>query len=572
MEVGMSGLSRCKVIVSLLFASLFLSVSMVEAWEFSVMGKYTWEYQLYSQLGSKGFFGPYDRDNSTVSGVVNLAARNGWLGNEITGDNLASGSDVSANYMYSTLYPKVKLNEALSVEGSYRIGSWANPFPDTSLGQLNYSRYLNSQAYGVSRSFSPGYWNTLFLTAQLPWGVINVGKMPIPFGAGFFIDGSDETTAEALTLTVPYGPLAIALYYYPWRRGQFIDYPLITDKNNVMQPDVGGFLLFNSGNLSVSTLCEYWNMHWGPESQLRQSFNPVDSFNPGRANFRPTDITVLYGMGNLKYTNGRFFFNTEVAFWQQTTRNNRSESNLGLAPQTTYWEFWGGMTEFGVISGPAKLSLMWAYYPGYDRRAGVLIDRQPTVPSFFLDGGVSTYRPYSLLLSYNYGSGNGSKTYSSNHGFMTDASSFGARLDYAVAANLNAYASGFYAERVSQAYGWGWIRPDPSTTPTSPAMQYAFRFDRQGRSLIAYIPGTPNILERDLGYEIGAGFDWKLLEGLALHANFAYWQPGGWFKFACVDRTQPGWDVPVAGNNYGINPNRAIDPVFGSYISLETEF
>ncbi len=34
-------------------------------------------------------------------------------------------------------------------------------------------------------------------------------------------------------------------------------------------------------------------------------------------------------------------------------------------------------------------------------------------------------------------------------GHMTDANSFGARLDYAVAANLNAYGAFFYARRVS---------------------------------------------------------------------------------------------------------------------------
>ena len=54
---------------------------------------------------TNGFFGPYNQDNSSVSGTVRLAARNGWLGHEVasnlTGDNLASGSDVAANYMYT---------------------------------------------------------------------------------------------------------------------------------------------------------------------------------------------------------------------------------------------------------------------------------------------------------------------------------------------------------------------------------------------------------------------------------------------------------------------------------------
>jgi hypothetical protein len=86
----MSRLSRWIHIALALDALVCLWASPVDAWEFSISGKYTWEYQLYAQLGSKGFFGPYDQDNSTVSGFVNLAARNGWLGNEITGDRLSS--------------------------------------------------------------------------------------------------------------------------------------------------------------------------------------------------------------------------------------------------------------------------------------------------------------------------------------------------------------------------------------------------------------------------------------------------------------------------------------------------
>ncbi len=567
----MEGLWMRKFMGLAFIAVVCLLVSPVNAWEFSMFGTFKWQFYRFSQLGADGFFEPFDQDNSTVSATVNLAARNGWLGHEITGDNLASGSGAAANYIYSTFYPKVKVNEALSLEGSYRIGSWANPFPDTSLGQLNFSRYLNSEAYGRERSFSPGYWNTLFVTTQLPWQEMIIGKMALPFGLGFFLDGSDETTAEGVTLIAPFGPYAIGLYYYPWRRGQFVNYPLITDLNNAMQPDVGGFILYNSGNVSGAVLSEYWNMHWGAESQLLQNSAPFDPFNPGRTNFRATDITVLFGAADFKYFNGRFFFNSEVAFWQQTTRINRDESNL-LLPQTTYWEFWGGMMELGAICGPAKVSFLWAYYPGFDRRAGQLIDRQPTVPPQFMDGGVSAYKPYSLLLAYDYGSGNNSITYSSSHGFMTDASSYGVRLDYALAANLNIFGTLFYADRISQAYGWGWIRPNPSTTPTSPALQYGIRYTRQGFQDISFAANSPNILQRDLGYEVGGGFDWKLIEGYLFRAQVAYWQPGAWFNYACVDRTQPSWDVPVAANNFGINPNRTIAPIFGTHVALEMNF
>jgi len=73
--------------VGLILSLFFLLVSQAEAWEFSMTGNFTWEYYQFSQLGDKGFFGPYNQDNSFASTLpsssVRLAARNGWLGHEI---------------------------------------------------------------------------------------------------------------------------------------------------------------------------------------------------------------------------------------------------------------------------------------------------------------------------------------------------------------------------------------------------------------------------------------------------------------------------------------------------------
>ena len=47
------------------------------------------------------------------------------------------------------------------------------------------------------------------------------------------------------------------------------------------------------------------------------------------------------------------------------------------------------------------------------------------------------------------------------NGTAEDASIWAARLDYAVASNLNIYGSFFWADRTSKSgYGWGFIRPD----------------------------------------------------------------------------------------------------------------
>ena len=420
---------------------------------------------------------------------------------------------------------------------------------NVSLGQLNSSRYLNSQASGLGQSFSPGYWQLWNVEANLPWGTLSVGKQPNTIGLGLIIDSLENST-EAAVLTVPFGPFQISGQYYFWGPGK-LPYTLKTDRSGAAQPHFAAMLMYGAGNINSQIYIDYTNGHRGPESELL--INPeVDPKHPGLFPIFATDASTFFGFANFKYFNGRLFFNAEVGFYQEFYRQNGLPVNSTVLnpprplPQTRYWELWAGVIECGAVAGPAKISFLWAYYPGSDRRGGKLIDRQPTiVPVFSANGGVNLYLPYSLLLGYDYGSGNGSITRSSNHGFITDASTYGVRLDYAVAANLNAYATFLYANRVSQGYGWGWIRPDPAPDITSPGLQYgnngtAVNPPAVGGNLVdlSFATGAPNILERDLGYEIGGGIDWKLIEGYTLRARAAYWKPGAWFKFACVDRRQ----------------------------------
>ena len=589
--------------VCLVVALSVLLVSQAGAWEFSLTGIYTWEYYQFSQLGDKGFFGPYNQDNSSVKDTVRLAARNGWLGHEITAptlvsnqyDMVATGSDVAANYMFTLFYPKVKVNQALSLQGTYRIGSW-NPLnqSDAAYGQLNTSRYLNSQTTGLGSSFSPGYWESWYAVANLPWGSVTLGKSPNTIGLGVIID-SLENTAEAVVLAIPFGPFSVVAQYYPWGPGRPVadaasNYPLPTDRSAEAQPHLAAGLFYNAGKIKSETYIEYSNGHKGPESFIYQPTAGAPYF-PTTYPVFATDDSLFFGFSNLKYFDGRFFFNTEVGFYQEFFRQNglslNQVSGVYIKPQTRDWELWAGMIECGAVAGPAKLSFLWAYYPGPDRRGGKLIDRQPTiVPILSPNGGVNMYSPYSLLLGYNYGSGNNSITRSSNHGYITDASTYGVRLDYALAANLNVYATFLYANRVSQGYGRGWIRPNPGTgSETAPITIPTMEYGNSGAStnnplngnlvdlsFASGLTGAPNILERDLGYEIGGGFDWKLIEGYTLTARVAYWKPGDWFKYACVDRRQFHWDSPNAGNIWGVNPDREIDPIFGMRVAIQANF
>jgi hypothetical protein len=217
----------------------------------------------------------------------------------------------------------------------------------------------------------------------------------------------------------------------------------------------------------------------------------------------------------------------------------------------------------GTLVGPAKVSLLWAWIPGPDRRHGVLIDRQPFLQNSD-NTNTSFFRPYSLLLAYNYGAGNGSVSPDNGNGYMTDSNVYAARLDYAVASNLNVNGSFLWAERLSKGYGWGFIQPDLDAGIPTGAVAYGRKGD--------FANPAPAIPDSHLGWEIDLGLTWQILENYTIASSFGYWQPGRWFNFACVDRSNPGWKNPLPGNSFGINPDRTIDPVFGMEIVVSGEF
>jgi hypothetical protein len=280
------------------------------------------------------------------------------------------------------------------------------------------------------------------------------------------------------------------------------------------------------------------------------------------------------------------------------------------------------MAETGVLCGPAKLSFLYAWSNGPDRRAGVRDNiNQGTVQdpmndvsynvtdttAAYATGGLfprwqpqsvsntSVFKPYSFLMVYDYGTGAYINA-DTGKGFMEDASCFGGRLDYAVAANLNVYASGFWADRVGNGYGWGFLRPSqdaqgafpggvpPQTGVTNTVFGQVYQQYKGNPNLsvngaaINYANIAPNIPDNNLGWEVDAGGDWKLLEGLTLSLTGAYWQPGKWFSYACVDKGNPAWNGDLksgtlgTANNWGTHPGKRIDPIVALEIRVIGEF
>jgi hypothetical protein len=599
--------------VWLLAAALCLAIAVpANAWEFLMDGAYTWEWDYRSQGGSSGFFGPYDQDAGSGLAVAGFfAPLNGWFGSMVNNDGFVSGHDASWNVMYMSTNMEVRVNPAVRIRGNYYIGEWQElsnnnwtPNFEYGVGELVASGHLNSRSSGVQRSFSPGYWNTLWLTAETPWGIIAMGKRKSAFGLGNYYNGEESRSSESLALIAPYGPLRLQLSLYPARRGNTGSNYTVTDNPFAAQPNNGvgappantaGYFNqdFDKNNArwwdSVVPGITYRN---GPfEFGAIFNFVRAQTSGEGIINTPQNRETVtyseryeLYGTTYAKYNNGRFFFNAELD-WYEITNRNRARLQGGApnfaASRDTYTENWRAVAEGGFICGPAKLALLYGWAAGPDRRNGAQIDKNGLVtlagktgnirrPSSFANTGL--FRPYSLLMVYAYGLGthiNGD----SGNGYVEDASTYAARLDYAVASNLNVYTSFFWADRVSQSgYGWGFIKPVlPAASNGFPAGTIALFHDTARAN-------APSIPDTNLGYEFGAGVDWKLLEGLLLNVSTAYWQPGQWFSWACVDKTVPNWATAAAGLgnsnpvSWGINPNKQIDPVFGIELKVTGEF
>lgn len=556
------------------------------AWELGMTGTMNWYYEVYNQRGSQGFFGPYNVDNGAGTSTANL---NYWWNGARLSQNLVTGADAAKSYFFVVVEPEIKINPAVRLKGRYRLGQWNNP-------QAGY--YYTQDSPGTDNALSEGQWTMFWGTVNLPWGTLGVGKRQWKFGTGLQYDGSDGLTTESLVLNAPYGPLDIGIGFYPHRparRGATIQidpYDLMVtglsgagyfnhaDKSGGLIKDLLAYVVYNNGPVQAGILAAGSSFHIGPEAPLQISFLP-----PGRLG---QDSEFFHGTIFTKYNNGRFFFNAEAAWLYWTDRLSGVVSvNFGvpdptvtvgqtvvgttttLLPNPRYTEQWRAMVELGTICGPAKLSLISAWTPGPDRRNSALIGKQSAAfvwhPGFDLFlGNYDVFRPYSWLFTYNYGSGFNAYNLSLD-GYLRDAWILGGRLDYAVAANLNLYGTFIWAERTSNGYGWGAIGPN-GVFPGFSVPDGNIRFAINGAA------GSPNVPDRALGWETDFGADWQLLEGFTVGILAAYWQPGKWFNFACIDRSVPGWHVPTAGNFFGTRPDKKIDPIFGGQVTMSLSF
>ena len=559
--------------VAILGACLCVSALQARAWEFEMSGSFNWTQEWYNQTGSKGFFGQYNRDNGGLTRVANM---NFWNGGQFD-TNITTSADSGWSYFNVDLFPVIKVNEALHISGKYHLGTYGDPAA---------SDYHTQDAPGTTRAFSEGQWTLFWVTAVTPWGTVGIGKRPWTFGTALQYDGEDAASTESLSVVAPYGPFDIGFGFYPYRYAGSSSIPNYADddpynlngrqyfsradRSGTFIKDVLAFMVYHSGPMRAGILGSYGSYHIGPEALLQNPEGTVEQL--------ALDSQLFHGTAFVKFNNGRFFFNAEGAwlYWTDRWSGNQVFADPdNLYPNPRYIEQWRFMTELGVYSGPAKFTFLYAWTPGPDRRnrgdgTMTLIGKQPAafVRHDNYDrqlGNFDVFRPYSYLFSYNYGAGLNAYNLSGD-GYLRDASVLAARLDYAVAANLNVFGSVFYANRTAHGYSWGCLGPNAGAG--------AFANDPDGNvdiNLNRYNT-SPNIPDTALGYEVDLGFDWKLLEHWTFGVVYGYWQPGKWFSYACVDRSVPNWYQGTAGNNYGTRPDRTIDPIIGGSFNLTYDF
>jgi hypothetical protein len=579
-----------------------------------------WGYVQYGQKGRNGFFGPYDVDNSgSFSLYANL---NSWVGNRTDVNFLASGSNVTISQVGLTVDPGIA-NEWLKVQGRYNINLYEmstsqgsfNPMSVTSLNMWSVEAELpifrlvfgkRPFRQGLGLEFTENRTQEYLLIERdvlvpdILTSLVSRGILPQtllswfnPSAWGRYkteVDAAEdepEPEDQAFPKTkgsfagAVIGPATLKIGFgtVPWQRIS----PGLTEAYNPLDVSAGleqnwvAYLLYQSIDLTMGIGTTRTTLHAGPEL-IASNFPPtfVRWHTPTR------EVYLTEGWAFAAFNNGRFFGSAEVDWYNQILRFQRTFDGLTWDPSTgtllsefdvgldgpgggvsrfrpLYFESWRFLAEAGVFLGPSSAKALFAYMPGQDRRHGILLDRQPFV-QFAEQSAVGVFDPYSMQLNYLFGAGVDAPAH------LSAATAWGAKADYMLASNLLVFGSFLKVTRNAHGYGLGYVRP--TVQGVDPGGFGRVNYTIRGN----FAASAPSIPDNDLGWEVTTGLTWQLSEACFLDTRVSYWRPGKWFAYACIDRSVPNWINPSATNNWGVNAERTIDPLYGIEIRVAATY
>jgi len=594
----------------------------VFAWEFSMKGEYEIRLRYFGRLGSHDLFGYAPTQEGYITDTLGTgqgtAAAPDWVGfagPSIYGRGAVAsatadqggvtitrggfsrfGSDAFYSDSRLTFYPSIRVNPAITIHGVYTVGGFRNKYNlPGGFSVSPFERYYMSQSsMNAYDTAAIGSWEQFRATIQTPMAIFSVGVKDFPFGVGATY--ANNTRSETFLTVVPYGPFRM-LHGWWLARGAAESYATVPDgdiKHSFFQ---GMLFTYDAGDLSAGAGVIYRTTHlkrgasftgalagtW-PQAGTGAALLPWTLAVPAATlpASNGSDIELIQPAAFMKYFNGRFFLNAEYAWFNVNIhRLGAFPGGAGAAPANavnaapTYQEGYHAVVETGAVCGPTKLSLVYALASGRDLASGNITKVYAPMQINY-----QFMEPYEFLMFNTYGGGNDSPWTApglaftvDEHGQMADAFAYAARLDYAVAANLNVWFSGIWAHRLEKN---GFLKGGKNSggAASTPLQRFAHVATWYGGVSGEFGgPINPFVDDGFIGWEANAGVDWKLLEGLTFSTRYSYWQPGEWFNQAYMAVTPQFGTVAVGGatltpsvNNGLMSTRDAIHAIQGSML------
>ncbi len=551
-----------------LLATLLLTIFVVPAfaWEFNMSGQFEWRYRYLGRAnGYQDLFGDMrfqDSPLNTTGELIGFAGPNFWRGYNgnnanpmatnswgssirvVKGGFSFADSDASEYDQRMTFVPTIRVNNAIRFDMNMDLASIRQKYNHRDFqtnGPLDrwYQDRVSQNAFDTAMIPSINQFKLVF---QTPWCIFSLGAKDFPFGTGSLL--GYNTRASALLALIPYGPFTFVPGIWVDRNPDgwtaFLPYGLSTGPG----PNSLGPVTMDKGlkNTILWAMLGYYrngpvDIGGGFIHEMRH--NSQADRNGETALDLGLMVYEIYG----KYNNGRFFANAEYN-WANLDETFASPNPLTWvypAGHPLYYELSSFYGEAGAICGPAKLAFLFAWSGGPALNLQTNGFGQLTKVYGGLTVNNQNTDAYNYLMFHTYGGGNNAPWASTlnltcdENGMMFDAYALAARLDYALAANLNIWGSYMWASRVEQNGTYagqynGFAGAFNGSTPNS-------NVTAAQNWKIANMPGAganvnPYVDDTYLGWEAQLGVDWKLLENMTVCSRYAYWQPGPWFDEA----------------------------------------